>query len=112
MKMLNKFKVLIMLLVLLSNFLNAESYDKADNITAQKAKAHYSRARILFLNALKEFDKGVKIASPGSLMNAQSFREDIVSNIKELEKVLSPKARVTRDGISFSGNSDFLVEAK
>ncbi len=65
------------------------------------ARAHMSRARTLLVEALAEFEEGRKYARPDLLLDSEDWRLRVVSLTEQLNRVIDPKPRVTREGAVF-----------
>jgi hypothetical protein len=53
------------------------------------------------VEALKEFEMGRKLARPDLLIDPEEWRISVVSRTEELNRVLDPKPRITRQGVRF-----------
>jgi len=78
----------------------------------EAAVGHYSRARALLVEALREFEAGRKIARPDMLLDSEEWRISVVSRTEELNRVLDPKPRVSKSGVYFSANPLLLRREK
>jgi hypothetical protein len=78
---------------------------------ATEAVAHYARARSLIIAALREFDKGRKIASPSELLEPAQWRNTLIDRAEDLDRVLDPQPRATKGGIRFEADPRLLPEA-
>lgn len=78
----------------------------------EAAVGHYSRARALLVEALREFEAGRKIARPDMLLDAEEWRISVVSRTEELNRVLDPKPRVSKSGVYFNANPLLLRREK
>jgi hypothetical protein len=76
-----------------------------------KATAHYARARSLLIAAVNEFDKGYKIATPDALLDSREWRTTLIDRAEELQKVLDPQPRASREGLRFDADTRLLNEA-
>ncbi|MCO6432478.1 MAG: hypothetical protein J5J00_16615 [Deltaproteobacteria bacterium] len=76
------------------------------------AVGHYARARSLLIEAIREFDRGHKIADPDALMDSKRWRATLLDRAKELERVLDPQPKASRSGIKFNADKRLLNEAK
>lgn len=65
------------------------------------SRAHMSRARTLLVEALAEFEEGRKYARPDLLLDSEDWRLRVVSLTEQLNRVIDPKPRVTREGAVF-----------
>lgn len=81
---------------------HAQEYASTDRSSA--ALGHYARARSMLVEALAEFEEGRRLASPDMLIDSDLWRLNIVSRTEELNRVIDPKPRVTRNGIRFDEN--------
>jgi len=75
------------------------------------AIGHYARSRALLLEALREFDAGLKLANPQVLVDVAQWRNDILDRAEDLEKILDPQPRASEDGVVFQGDPRLLSEA-
>jgi len=77
---------------------------------AQQSEAvgHYARARSLLIEALREFDRGNHIASPEAFLDADAFRDTLISRADELERVLDPQPRITKGGVRYNPDSRLI----
>ena len=78
----------------------------------EAAVGHYSRARALLVEALREFEAGRKIARPDMLLDSEEWRISVVSRTEELNRVLDPKPRVSKSGVYFNANPLLLRREK
>ncbi len=76
------------------------------------ALGHYSRARSLLMSALQEFEAGDKLSSSSALLDAKRWRSDIAGRAKDLEVVLSPRARESQRGVRYSPDARLLKSTK
>lgn len=81
---------------------SADTY--ASDQRKDAALGHYARARAMLVSALAEFEQGRKFARPDMLIDSEEWRLSIISRTEELNRVLDPKPRVTRDGVRFKAN--------
>ncbi len=65
------------------------------------AKAHMSRARTLLVEALEEFEEARKYARPDLLLDSEDFRLRVISLTEQLNRVIDPRPRITREGAVF-----------
>lgn len=65
------------------------------------ARAHMSRARALLVEALAEFEESRKYARPDLLIDSEDWRLRVVSLTEQLNRVVDPRPRVTREGAVF-----------
>ena len=81
---------------------SAQNYASLER--AEAAKGHYARARTLLVEAIEEFERGRRIASPDMLLDSEEWRLNMISRTEELNRVLDPQPRVTRSGVRFRAN--------
>lgn len=74
----------------------------------QRAAAQYLKAKAQLTSALRYFDEGLKIAEPSAIIDVPRWRNTVIDRIEELERILAPQARATRDGVRFEGDSHLL----
>lgn len=104
-----KTKVLIALSLCLAFLtMSLPAFAESSPERMERAKAHYARAQSLLASAIKEFDRGVKEARPDVVLNSNSWRQDIVAKANELNKVISPQARISESGIKLEGDNRVL----
>lgn len=65
------------------------------------AKAHMSRARTLLVEALEEFEEARKFARPDLLLDSEDWRLRVISLTEQLNRVIDPRPRITREGAVF-----------
>ncbi|MFN8391976.1 MAG: hypothetical protein U0136_16925 [Bdellovibrionota bacterium] len=90
---------------------------RADNPYASEqrrnaALGHWGRARAMLVEALAEFEQGNKYARPDMLINPEEFRLSIISHTEELNRLLDPKPKVTRDGVQFQASPRLIRREK
>ena len=85
--------------------------ERAQGPRLATAIGHYGRARNLLLTAIREFDKGAKLADPSALIDAKEWRDTLVYRAEDLERILAPQPRATRDGVKFEADSRLIGEA-
>jgi len=86
---------------------SAQSREKLVNGSERETVAigHFARARALLIEALAEFEKGKAISDPSLIIDTERWRGSIVLRAEELNRVVAPKPRITRQGISYGANS-------
>lgn len=72
------------------------------------AIGHYHRARHMLLAAVREFDKGYKLASPEAVLNGQQWRQEVLDRAQDLIKVLDPQPRVSKWGVRYDASPSLL----
>lgn len=82
----------------------AENARYASESRKNAAVGHYARARSMLVEALAEFEQAKKLARPDMLVDPEEWRLSIVSRTEELNRLIDPKPRVTRDGVRFQAN--------
>lgn len=90
----------------------AITVERASGDRLTTAVAHYGRARIYLLAAIKEFDLGMKSANANTLLDAAKFRGTLVNRAQELERVLDPQPRASNTGVKFSADPRLIGEAR
>lgn len=70
----------------------------------ETAVAHYSRARTMLVAALEEFEQGRRYARPDVLVDSEDWRLKVVSLTEELNRLIDPQVKVTREGVRTKGN--------
>ena len=101
-------------LLSLPDITNAEealSIERASGGRLSTAVAHYGRARMYLLAAIREFDQGMKSANANTLLDTGKFRTTLVNRAKELEHVLDPQPRASNSGVTFSPDPRLIGEA-
>ena len=91
---------------------SADNLSRASNENLASAVGHYARARSLLIEAIREFDRGHRIAEPDALLDSKRWRTSLLDRAQELERVLDPQPRVTRGGVKFQADKRLLNEAK
>ncbi len=89
--------------------------EKLSNTNAEDlaaASGHFARARSLLIEAVREFDRGNKIANPDALLDSKRWRISLIDRAEEIERVLDPQPRVSNSGVKFNANKELLNEAK
>jgi hypothetical protein len=86
-----------------------------DNAEAQRARyaseqrrnaavAYYARARTMLVEALAEYEQGRRYAKPDLLHDPEEFRLTVISLTEQLNRLVDPHIRITRDGVRIKGN--------
>ncbi len=86
--------------------------ERASGEKLATAVGHYARARSLLIAAVREFDKGAKLANPNVLLDSQQWRSTLIDRTQELDRVLDPQPRASRTGVRFEADTRLLNEAK
>jgi len=86
----------------------AANIEAAEGETLAKAVGYYSRSHSLLIEAIREFDRGAKIARPDSVLDRDEWRASLVSRAEDLERILSPQPRVTKGGVKFEADTRLL----
>jgi hypothetical protein len=117
--MVNKIRTLIIIAAISSSYLpqishaeEALTIERASGDRLSSAVAHYGRARMYLLAAIREFDKGMKSANAETLLDTSKFRTTLVNRASELERVLDPQPRVSNSGVTFSPDPRLIGEAR
>jgi hypothetical protein len=79
---------------------------------ATVARAHMSRARTLLVEALAEFEESKKYARPDMLIDSEDWRLRVISLTEQLNRVVDPQPRVTREGAVFRTPPRFIKRQK
>lgn len=87
-----------------------EFHGQASDQQSARAIGHYARARSLLIAAIREFDVGMKVAEPSTLLDPSGWRDSIAQRASELERVLDPQPRSTSSGVKFSPDRRLLAE--
>jgi hypothetical protein len=85
--------------------------ERAEREGVASAIGHYARARAALLEAVREFDAGLKLANPQVLIDVHEWRNDLLDRAEDLEKILDPQPRTSETGVTFQGDPRFLSEA-
>ena len=85
--------------------------EQATDAQVKKAQGHYARARSLLIAAINEFDRGTSVANPESLLDVSRFRTTLIDRAEELERILDPQPRTSKEGVRFSPDTRLLGEA-
>jgi hypothetical protein len=72
------------------------------------AIGHYARSRSLLITAVTEFEKAVRFADPSALLNAETWKREVLEKAQELDKILDPQPRVTESGIRYDPDSRLI----
>ena len=112
-------KVFSILLLFISFLPSAFAEDIASDSTLERATGeqlsraagHYARARSLLIAAIREFDKGYQVASPEAILDATTWRKELISRAADLERVLDPQPRASNIGTRFEEDTRLLDEA-
>ena len=88
------------------------SIDQLEGPRLAAAIGHFSRARKLLIDAVYEFDAGLKIGNPDILINSDAWRRAVIEQASELDRVLSPQPAAPQGGIKYPGDSRLLSESK
>lgn len=95
----------------------------AEQAQAQKARyaseqrrhaavGYYSRARTMLVEALAEYEQGRRYARPDLLHDTEEFRLKLISLTEQLNRLVDPHARITRDGVRFKANPRMIRRAR
>jgi len=100
----NKYLKILIIFITVSNV-------SAQNQGTTKSEAHFMRAKSLLLAALREFDEGAN-ASPEISINSSSWKSEVRDKANELERIISPRARMSTSGAKFDAYPQLLSESK
>lgn len=84
------------------------SRDYASAERSEAAKGHYSRARSLLIEALREFEAGRQIARPDLIVNPDSWRATVAGKVDDLSRIISPAPRESVGGARFRESTGLL----
>ncbi len=78
--------------------------------TEQLAAAigHYAKSRSLLIAAIREFDKGYKLANPDALIDSKAYRNTLITRAEEMEHVLDPQPRASKGAVAIDPDSRLL----
>lgn len=75
---------------------------------SQAAIGHYSKARALLIEAMREFEAGRQIARPDLLLNPDQWKSGVTAKADELTHVIAPQGRDTEGGVRFREHPSLL----
>ena len=81
---------------------------RADMESMSIARGHYSRARALILEALREFDLGTRRAKPDAVLNSKEWRASLVKRAEDLDRFLDPQPRISETGVKFKAEGALI----
>ncbi len=90
---------------------DAPFIEQATDAQIKKAQGHYARSRSLLIAAVNEFDRATAVANPESLLDVSRFRTTLIDRAEELERILDPQPRSSKEGVRFSPDTRLLGEA-
>ncbi len=102
-------KIILALLLSLSVNAQAQNARYASEQRANAAVAYYSRARTMLVEALAEYEQGKKYARADMLHDSEEFRLTLISLTEQLNKLVDPQIRITRDGIRVRANPRLIM---
>jgi len=79
---------------------------------SDKSVAHFTRAKILMIQALREFDAGVKANPQAASIKSDTWRRTVANSAEELDRGIVPKARESRSAARFEALPPLLSESK
>jgi len=82
----------------------AQKTQYASERRKQASVGYYSRARTMLVEALEEYEQGRRYARPDLLHDPEEFRLTLISLTEQLNRLVEPRARITRDGVRFQAN--------
>jgi len=85
--------------------------ERAEGATLSKAVGHYARSRSLLIAAIREFDRATNLVDPDSLIDSEHFRTVLLERSRDLEHILDPQPRVSKEGVRFEPDTRLLGEA-
>ena len=86
--------------------------EKANQKQLSASIGHFARSRRLLIEAIREFDSGVKISDPSSLLDPNQWKNTLIDRAEDLDRILSPQPRLSRDGVQYPSDSRLLEESK
>lgn len=113
MKLTKVFYLLVICILLFSITASAQDtpfIEQATDAQVKKAQGHYARARSLLIAAINEFDRATSVANPESLLDVSRFRTTLIDRAEELERILDPQPRTSKEGVRFSPDTRLLGE--
>lgn len=97
-----RFSIIFLFLMLPSAYAQNARY--ASEQRANAAITYYSRARTMLVEALSEYEQGRRYAQPNMLHDPEEFRLALISLTEELNRLVDPHVRITRDGVRVKAN--------
>lgn len=97
------FKGLVLFLMLSSQAF-AQNARYASEQRANAATTYYSRARTMLVEALAEYEQGRRYAQPNMIHDPEEFRLALISLTEELNRLVDPHVKITRDGVRVKAN--------
>ena len=76
------------------------------------AAGYYARARTMLVEALSEFEQGRKYARPDVVIDSEEFRLTLISLTEQLNRLVEPRMRVSRDGLQVRANPRLIRREK
>lgn len=100
----------IPILLLCTTGAYAQAREKLVNGSERESAAigHFARARALLIEAIAEFELGKSISDPSLIIDTERWRGNIVLRAEELNRVVAPKPKITRQGIEYGENSQLI----
>lgn len=93
-----------LLLFLMLSQAHAQSSRYASEERANAAVTYYSRARTMLVEALAEYEQGRRYAQPNMIHDPEEFRLELISLTEELNRLVDPHVKITRDGVRVKAN--------
>ena len=94
----------VILTLLFTSFAQAQTARYASEQRANAAVTYYARARTMLVEALAEYEQGKKYARPDMLHDSEEFRLTLISLTEQLNSLVDPQIRITRDGVRVRAN--------
>lgn len=98
-----RFSIVLAILMLVQSA-NAQNARYASEQRANAATTYYSRARTMLVEALAEYEQGRRYAQPNMIHDPEEFRLALISLTEELNRLVDPHVKITRDGVRVKGN--------
>ena len=99
----------VILVLLFTTFAQAETERYASESRANAAVTYYARSRTMLVEALAEYEQGRKYARPDMLHDSEEFRLTLISLTEQLNSLVDPKIRITRDGVRVRANPRMIM---
>lgn len=92
------------LLFLMLSQAQAQNARYASEQRANAAVTYYSRARTMLVEALADYEQGRRYAQPNMIHDPEEFRLALISLTEELNRLVDPHVKITRDGVRVKAN--------
>ncbi len=102
-------KLAVILTLFFTTFAQAQTARYASESRANAAVTYYARARTMLVEALAEYEQGKKYARPDMLHDSEEFRLTLISLTEQLNSLVDPQIRITRDGVRVRANPRMIM---